>query len=408
MGTPVTAEGTRARATRADLAALVEEIGLGLPCQRPIRRRGVDRSSGEPVEVLVRCGTRLRRSCPSCAALYKGDVRAVLFEGLRAAVEAGETVVLLTLTAPSFGRVHRVSKDEVWRPGGSSVVKCPCGRAHGPTDPVGGTPLDLDGYGYEGAVGFNYAAGRLWGRTAQEIGRRAGLVKWSESKQGYVARRPTYAGVAEWQGRGAIHLHVILRFPPSTSLDVYKDKRGRPRSRLVEAATRDAGVFTGAARSGERVTWGRQVRADVVRTEQSAFRTAGYLAKVLGYAAKDVGSDVLDDGAAGVRRVHHARLRAAADLLGMRVRAEGGGEESARRLSRAWGWRGNTARRSRDWSELTLTKARERRVEHARGERDEAAPDIAWLPGVWVEARDEWHDLLVAARRGLHAARVPT
>ncbi|MFI2105469.1 replication initiator [Isoptericola sp. NPDC019693] len=385
--------------------SLIENAGLSLPCQRPIRRRGVDKTTGEPVEVLVRCGTRLRRVCPSCAALYKNDVRAVLFQGLRGAVESGETVVLLTVTAPSFGRVHRVSKDEVWRQGGSRRAHCPCGKVHGPDDPVGGTPLDGACYDYNGAVRFNHVAGRLWGRTAQEIGRRAGLMKWSEARGEYIARRPVYAGVAEWQARGAIHLHVILRFPAGAVLGVYQDRRGRPRSRLVEEASQGAAVFAGPRRSGGRIGWGKQVRADVVRSENSAFRTAGYLAKVLGYAAKDVGADVLgdrrpNDEEGWIRQRHHARLQASADLLGMEVRARGGGAESARRLSRAWGWRGITARRSRDWGELTLTKARARRVDHMREQNGSGAPDVAWHPDVRVEYRDEWHNLVNAAIRG--------
>lgn len=405
MSTPVGFEGSGVPANAAEISAYVERLGLALPCQRPVRKVGLA-EDGRTVNVLMRCGTRLRRQCPPCAALYRGDLRAVLFEGLRAAVDAGETLVLLTLTAPSFGRVHRVSKSELWRPGGSGSWTCPCGITHGPTDAVGGTPVEADRYDYLGQVRWNYHAGALWSRTADEVGRRTGLTR-IDSRGEVRPSRPLYAGVAEWQARGAIHLHVVLRFPFGTELGVYSDRQGRPRAAVVEDAAHAVGAYTGPRRTGDRLAWGKQVRADVIRSERGAFRSAGYLAKVVGYAAKDVGADALgvekSDGMGQIARTgHHARLRAAADLYGMRLRKDGAGAESVRRMSRAWGWRGNISRRARSWSELSLTVARARRaafIAEQRGHSDGSESSIWWLPGAWTEPRDDWTELLAKGRQ---------
>jgi hypothetical protein len=160
------------------------------------------------------------------------------------------------------------------------------------------------------------------------------------------------------------------------------------------------------------LAWGKQVRADVIRSERGAFRSAGYLAKVVGYAAKDVGADALgveegDGYGQIVRRAHHSRLRAAADLYGMHLRSVGAGAESIRRMSRAWGWRGNISRRARAWAELSLTVARARRIAYVRQETGTAGlPAITWTPGAWTEPRGEWADLLARGRQWRELATV--
>ncbi len=73
--------------------------------------------------LLKACGTRRETLCPPCASLYRGDAFALVAAGLRGGKEVPETVaehpaVLLTLTAPSFGAVHRQRPDGTCHPTG--------------------------------------------------------------------------------------------------------------------------------------------------------------------------------------------------------------------------------------------------------------------------------------------------
>ena len=58
-------------------------------------------------ETVVDCKTRDFYSCPHCAALYRGDWQAIIRDGLYSLTEPAR-IVFMTLTAPSFGAVHRI------------------------------------------------------------------------------------------------------------------------------------------------------------------------------------------------------------------------------------------------------------------------------------------------------------
>lgn len=75
-----------------DLDLVPVGILPGLGCRRPIQL--FDHATGH--RVSVRCGARLQAFCASCAALVRGDRRAMIFEGL--ATAAGR-VGWITLTA---------------------------------------------------------------------------------------------------------------------------------------------------------------------------------------------------------------------------------------------------------------------------------------------------------------------
>ncbi len=106
-----------------------------------------------------------------------------------------------TFTAPSFGPVHN-------RPGSRA---CRCGRRHAAGDPVLGSPLDPERYDYESAVLWNAHAGMLWRRFTihlrREIARRAGLTQRELPERA----RVSFAKVAEYQKRGAVHFHAVIR-----------------------------------------------------------------------------------------------------------------------------------------------------------------------------------------------------
>ena len=442
--------------TRADLVALLERVGVGLPCQRPVFKKFRD-EAGQVGEVALRCGTRFRRRCPSCADLYRGDVRAVLYAGLEVLEDLGHALFFVTFTAPSFGSVHRAAKSHE-----QMVRVCRCGRRHEAGSVLRGVPLSLDEYDYVGQVQWNYCSGRLLSRTMDKIARLAG-------------ERVQYFTTAEYQSRGAIHFHSLMRVPRHL-VPVFAD--------VVRSAAGAARVYSGAGRSGDQVGWGPQVDVRRVRAGKGgreAHLTGGYLAKLVGYQAKDLGRDVLDEGVhdeaieGGDRRlraVHVRKMREAVPEAMDRLAAVGGlprrpgvadtveewqarpvdVETAARdggtaqrvaaryvrvqrkvpvqgafawdyevnddppdtvvesdegaaqrevpdRVVSQWGWRGHVIRKSRRWG-LTMTQCRERRTAHNREQEGlgEDGPGLEWLPGVRTELRTEWTDLIAAYR----------
>ena len=399
------------------MADALEVVGVKLPCQRPVRMIGTNTATGEQIELELRCNTRKARVCPSCAALYRGDISAIMREGIHTAQEQGEKVVFLTMTAPSFGATHYVPPTPPPRLNSRLRAnwdkrnrrRCRCGQHHAPGDRRWiGLPVYVDAYDYDAQVRWNAAAGRLWSRTADELTRILD-VRDADDK---LVRLP-YVAVAEWQSRGAIHLHVIARIPADQIKALDPDEeasrgKGTLRLRRIE---REATAVTTAI-DGETICWGAQCVAEVVESERSMIRTAGYLAKLVGYAVKDL---TTEQGAkqpyTPALAAHHARLDESAEHLRCGERPSGpaasaseherqvqwamceydqrGGTSAhgipfkkvSKKMShcrslrhRQWGWRGHTVRRSRSWSELTITECRSRRRAHHAGEGEEPQP----------------------------------
>ncbi|MFB7637046.1 replication initiator protein RepSA, partial [Streptomyces sp. NPDC056149] len=167
-------------------------------------------TDGEPGGRLrVACGNRRASRCPSCAWTYAGDTYHLIRAGLTGDPTKGtphrvreHPRVFATLTAPSFGPVHN-------RPGNRP---CRCGTHHPDNDPALGTPLDLAAYDYAGAVLWNNHASDLWRYFTiylrREIARRAGLTQ----KEAHAQSRVSFGKVAEYQKRGAVHFHAVIRF----------------------------------------------------------------------------------------------------------------------------------------------------------------------------------------------------
>ncbi|WP_030870959.1 replication initiator protein RepSA [Streptomyces sp. NRRL F-2747] len=164
----------------------------------------------EPGGVLrVACGNRRASRCPACAWTYAGDTYHLIRAGLVGDPAKGtpETIrdhprVFATLTAPSFGPVHN-------RPG---TRPCRCGAHHAEDAPELGTPLDPNTYEYEGAVLWNNHASELWRYFTiylrREVAARAGLTQKAAREQS----RVSFGKVAEYQKRGAVHFHAVIRF----------------------------------------------------------------------------------------------------------------------------------------------------------------------------------------------------
>ncbi|MFI6146127.1 replication initiator protein RepSA [Streptomyces sp. NPDC051109] len=200
-----------------------EQIRRTGGCSDPIHITGwtlaKDKTSGETLHrystegepggrLRIACGNRRASRCPSCAWTYSGDTYHLIRAGLAGddrrdipATVREHPRVFATLTAPSFGPVHN-------RP---SSGRCRCGVQHHSEDPALGTALDSATYDYAGAVLFNNMAGALWARFTnrlrREIALRAGLTRRELADVCRVA----FGKVAEFQKRGAVHFHAVIR-----------------------------------------------------------------------------------------------------------------------------------------------------------------------------------------------------
>jgi hypothetical protein len=207
-------------------------------CRRPVRLRGwvdsVDATTGEvvasystdhePDGTLLKCyGNRREAVCPSCARTYRGDAYQLVASGMRGGKGVPETVVehplvFLTLTAPSFGPVHSRRVDDGkarrCRPRRKGEV-CPhgvslaCTDVHDEDDPRLGEPICAECFDYEDAVLWNALAPELWRRTAIQLPRELARLTGVSQKRRRV--RVSYVKVAEFQRRGALHFHCVLR-----------------------------------------------------------------------------------------------------------------------------------------------------------------------------------------------------
>jgi hypothetical protein len=219
-------------AVTGHLAPLARQISTLGGCAHPIRLTGhrtrLDSATGQILdhfdssrlpagELLVRCGNRRATRCPACSTVYRHDTYQLIAAGLRGGKTVPTSVaahprVFATLTAPSFGPVHNQP----------DTGRCHCGHTHTDNDPLLGTPLDPDRYDYAGAVLWNAHAPALWARFTthlrREIAKAAGLTQRSLRHHATLS----YAKVAEYQKRGQVHFHAVIRLdgptgPASTS-----------------------------------------------------------------------------------------------------------------------------------------------------------------------------------------------
>jgi Replication initiator protein, pSAM2 len=404
---------------------LVAQAGY---CHHPIRLAGridqADRATGElrtvydsgrePDGVLLKaCGTRRESRCPSCAATYRADAFQLLAAGLRGGKGVPESVaehprLFVTVTAPSFGQVHTrkaqgrlVLPCHPYRQGAT----CPhgqragCWHRHQTDDPRLGEPLCPSCYDSEAQVLWNALAPELWRRTTIAIQR--GLARLVGLSEGELRRlvRVSYAKVAEFQRRGAIHFHAVIRLDAATECRCPGCLAPPPEpftAGLLERALRQAvaGVrvpcplvtsdpdeLSRYARWGEQLDVRNITRGDDQAGELSAEQVAGYIAK---YATK--GTESFGSGLD--RRLTEADLARLDDLpahVAELVRAawELGGRPGLAGLRlRAWahmlGFRGHWSTKSRRYS-TTFTILRRARVQFAKRRRArDGVPLDAW------------------------------
>jgi len=189
--------------------------------------------------------------------------------------------------------VHRMRPDGSCHPWGT---RCPHGRAlvcsqrHGSSsDEALGQALCADCYDYEGAVLFNAGVSELWRRTTIYALRALGSLLGLSARQAARQLRLSYVKVVEFQRRGSVHLHALVR------ADIRSDEHGDAptgidadavANALQIAARKVSAPLPGADRD-RRMAWGIQIDTAVVSdAENGRRRAAAYLAK---YATK--GSD---------------------------------------------------------------------------------------------------------------------
>jgi hypothetical protein len=266
-------------------------------CRHPIRLRGfvvsgpaghqtVTFSSASLPDgvVLKACGSRSEVRCPSCAAVYRGDSRHLVRAGLEGGKGVGEAIALhpavfLTLTAPSFGAVHTTSAVSPCH-AGDRRARCAHGRPqccrdrHERGDELVGTPLCPDCYDYVGAVLQNASTSELWRRTMIYTERQLAAVLGRTQADARRAVRLAFCRVAEFQRRGVVHLHAIVRADgPDGSLPPVNA------GHLARACLQATGAVTVAHPKGTAL-WGRQIDVQILEHgDERARRVATYVAK---------------------------------------------------------------------------------------------------------------------------------
>ncbi|MFF0512350.1 replication initiator protein RepSA [Streptomyces sp. NPDC004250] len=300
-------------ASASDYARWEDQIRRTGGCANPIHLTGwtihKDKSTGETLHhyttanepggrLRLACGNRRASRCPSCAWTYAGDTYHLIRAGLAGADrrDIPGTVrdhprVFATLTAPSFGPVHN-------RPDNGT---CRCGTRHTPDAPVLGTALDPTEYDYAGAVLFNNHAGQLWQRFTtrlrRELATRAGLSRRELPDH----LRVSYGKVAEFQKRGALHFHAVIRLdgpdgpgttPPTwATVDLLTDAI---RAAAAHSYT-SVSVPAAADQPARTFRWGTQLDVRPVMafgdgSEVTEQAVASYVAKYATKAAENTGT----------------------------------------------------------------------------------------------------------------------
>lgn len=305
-------------AARPDFDRLRSQLKSTGYCARPVRLRGavcdqdgqvVYTTADEPNEVLRKaCGNRREAVCPSCAEVYRQDAYQLISAGLRGGKGVPDSVtahpfVFVTLTAPGFGHVHgrparRNGEPLRCRPRRDRPV-CEHGRplycteVHDEHDPCLGQPLCVECFDHEAALLWNNTLAELWRRTTVYIPRHLATVLGMTQKRTRSMVRASYVKVAEYQSRGLVHLHVLIRLDrrmPEYRKDQLRPPDPRFTAALLENAINSAVDAVAApiaanlrADLGNReVRWGRQRE---VRPVEDPGKLAGYLAK---YSTKSV------------------------------------------------------------------------------------------------------------------------
>jgi len=403
--------------TWADFRQWERQLASTGMCSHPIRLSGrveaIDRTTGEiapvydtasePGGVLhVACGNRRETVCAACSAIYKRDARQLVRAGMSGGKGIPETItghpcVFATLTAPSFGPVHsRRMRGKTVLPcrprRDAHARRCPhghdisCPTRHVEDDPRLGQPLCFDCYDYEAAVLFNAYAGDLWRRFTTYLPRQLARLAGVTQKELGAVLRIRYVKVAEYQARGVVHFHAVIRLDAPG--DDYQPPPARYTAALLCDAIGQAATVTVVTGSGVRLGFGAQTDARAIRRSSelpgtgqalSGQAVANYIAK---YATKTL----------TVPGVPDTRIRTAFELQGLRCSRHyremitaawrlGSRQETGEPRFRQWahmlGYGGHFLTKSRRYS-VTFGVLRTARTEHRRAQRHPGGERDPW------------------------------
>jgi len=404
--------------TWADFQTWERQLATTGTCAHPVRLRGsiraIDLATGEVAPVYdtasepggvlhVACGNRREAVCPACSKVYKRDARQLVRAGLAGGKGIPDTIaahpcVFATLTAPSFGPVHarrmRGKTVLACRPRrDANARRCPHGRdiscptRHAEGDPRLGRPMCADCYDYTAAVLFNAHAGELWRRFTtylpRHLARLAGVTgKTLKSELAF-----SFVKVAEYQARGVVHFHAVIR------LDAPGEDYAPPPARYTAAMLCEAigqavtavrlAVDTGGSRTlgghgPVPLRFGQQTDARPVHRE-AIVATGRPLAvdAVANYIAKYLTKSLDVPGLPGTRirsaiditdlrcPAHYRTMIATAWELGAR---QATGDLRFRKWAHTLGYGGHPLTKSRRYS-VTFGYLRGERIQHRRARR---------------------------------------
>ncbi|WP_199850632.1 replication initiator [Streptomyces sp. CMB-StM0423] len=357
----------------------------------------------EPGErLLIRCRNRRATVCPPCSRLHAGDTYHLVRAGLLGGKNTPTTVrdrprLFLTLTAPSFGAVHRTGERcRPRRERGECEHGRPlsCGSVHDPADSLIGQPLCPGCYDYTAHVLWHAHAGKLWDRFVRAVRRQLATTAGLAQSRFPEHARLSFARVAEYQRRAAVHVHAVVRLDGPAGPDDEPPAWGST-ERLIEAVRTAAQRITvGTPYSpavGELVLrWGAEVDARPLRADLDGppdDAVAAYVAKYVtkGASATGAGTDyrltTLDD-------IDAARVSKHVRTLMRTCWRFGDLPEYASLRLHAWahtlGYRGHILTKSRAYS-TTYAALRAERARHERGDGtgdharvSDAVTDVQW------------------------------
>lgn len=238
-----------------------------------------------------RCGNRRADKCQPCSTIWKDDA---YFTLMRPSREHKGTITFITLTAPGstiFGKTHTAQYQ------GMKSERCACRGFHKPEDSIIGLPIlrkGVDEFEYRRVVEFNNLASRLVTVTLQKIYRQLATELGKDIKE---VRLPT-ARVMEWQSRGLLHAHIIVRGHIPTFI-IENAVNGSPKNkrRRIDPATHKG------------IRWGNQVNVRHLNSDQEnqIGYLSAYMTKVVGYALKDVSTNAREKNTS--RKIFNQKLR---------------------------------------------------------------------------------------------------
>ncbi|MCX4813429.1 plasmid replication initiator protein [Streptomyces sp. NBC_01239] len=298
----------------------MEQITATGGCAHPVHLSGstttLDGTTGEilhhydtrtePGErLMVRCRNRRATVCPACSRLHAGDTYHLVRAGLLGGKNIPATIrnrprLFATLTAPSFGSVHRAG--EICRPrrdGGTCEHGRPlgCGTVHTPDAPVVGQPLCADCYDYPGHVLWHAHASKLWDRFVIDVRRHLASAVGIVQSRFAAHARLSFARVAEYQKRAAVHVHAVVRLDGLNGPDDEPPLWGTADllTDVVRASARRVQVHTlySPAVGELALRWGAQVDARPLHANGDGpddDAVAAYVAKYVTKGASETGA----------------------------------------------------------------------------------------------------------------------